>query len=44
MRICSKCGKHLISEGFVIEGGYSYYCSEECLYQDMTKDEWEELY
>ena len=44
MRICSKCSKALIGEGFVIDGGAMHYCSEECLYQDISPLEWEELY
>lgn len=44
MRYCKKCGKAVIQEGFVIDGGLEYYCSEQCLYQDYTPEEWEELY
>ena len=44
MRYCKKCGKAVIQEGFVIDGGLEYYCGEECLHQDYTPTEWEELY
>jgi hypothetical protein len=42
-RTCEKCGKGMI-EGFVIDGGMSYYCSEECLHKDVSPEEWEQLY
>jgi DNA-directed RNA polymerase subunit RPC12/RpoP len=42
-RACTRCGKD-ISEGFVIDGGREYYCSERCLYKVYTKEEYEELY
>lgn len=43
MRTCEKCGMPM-AKGFVIGDGESYYCSEGCLYQDMTEQEYEELY
>ena len=42
MRICSKCGKPMTS-GYVIDDGEAYYCSEECLYEDYTEQEYEDL-
>jgi hypothetical protein len=42
-RRCEKCGKGMI-EGFVIDGGAQYYCSEECLHKDVSPEEWEQLY
>ena len=42
-RICDVCHKPMI-EGYCIESGVSYYCCDECLHQDMTEDEYEELY
>lgn len=31
-------------EGYCIEGGFAYYCSDECLEANMTREEFEELY
>lgn len=42
-RVCKKCGKAM-SVGFCIGDGLEYYCSEECLYQDYSKAEYQELY
>lgn len=42
-RTCSHCGKEM-SEGFVIDNGMEYYCSEECLHQHYTHEEYMELY
>lgn len=42
VRICSTCNK-LINEGYVICGGVSYHCSEECLYKEISKEQWEAL-
>lgn len=42
-RKCSKCGK-LMNSGFVVGGGDEYYCSEKCLYKEITPEEWDELY
>lgn len=43
MRVCKKCGQPM-TEGFVFGDGEFYYCSEKCLYQDMTEQEYEEAY
>jgi hypothetical protein len=43
MRICNKCGKEML-EGYCIEGGFEYYCSKECLLEEMTWEEFLELY
>lgn len=43
MRICSVCEKNM-KDGYVIDGGAEYYCSEECLHTEITPDEWIELY
>lgn len=43
MRICSHCQKEM-SEGYCIEGGLDYYCSDDCLEQHMSRDEFNELY
>ena len=42
-RFCDVCGKEM-HEGFVIDGGCEYYCSEECLHKHYTPKEWEEMY
>jgi len=43
MRICSHCGKAM-SEGYVIAGGIEYYCSDACLHEHYTPEEWEDMY
>lgn len=42
-RYCNKCGKKMFN-GFCIDSGLEYYCSEECLYSCMTEEEYLELY
>jgi hypothetical protein len=42
-RKCSHCGR-LFNEGYVIEGGEAYYCSNGCLSKNMTFKEYEDLY
>ena len=42
-RICSHCGKEM-SEGYCINGGEEYYCSDDCLHEHMTQEEYLELY
>jgi len=42
-RKCSECGKGM-NEGYVIDGGSEYYCSDECLHKHMTEAEFDELY
>ena len=43
-RICSHCGK-LMSEGYINKMGEptEYYCSDECLHQHYTPQEWAQL-
>ena len=43
IKVCSECGKVMI-EGYCIEGGQYYYCSDECLHKHFTKEDYEELY
>ena len=43
VRACSECGKPMY-EGFCIENGAEYYCSEECLHKHLTEEEYENLY
>ena len=42
-RYCDKCGKKM-HEGFVIDDGFEYYCSEKCLHKSMTEREYMKLY
>ena len=42
VRFCDECGK-LMVEGYCIEGGSEYYCSDECLYENYSKEEYEQL-
>ena len=43
VRVCTSCLKIMI-EGYVIEGGFAYYCSDKCLEYDMTLDEFKQAY
>ena len=43
MRICSECGKEM-SEGYCIDNGYEYYCSDECLHKHYSETDWLEMY
>lgn len=42
-RICTECGKEM-REGFCIENGIEYYCTEDCLYKNISEEEYLELY
>lgn len=42
-RRCSVCGK-LFKEGYCVDMGADYYCSEDCLHTAFTDEEWEEEY
>ena len=42
-RKCSKCKKEM-TQGYCIDNGLKYYCSDECLHNDYTPEEYEELY
>lgn len=42
-RHCDECGE-IMYEGFCVEGGASYYCSEGCLHKHFTPEEWDEMY
>lgn len=39
---CSHCGKD-VYEAWVYEDGLAYYCSDECLLQHFTAEEWRKL-
>ena len=41
-RICSHCGAE-VHQAWVYEDGLAFYCSEECLLQHFTADEWNSL-
>ena len=43
IRKCSKCG-NIMEQGYCIENGIDYYCSEECLHKEITEEEWQRLY
>lgn len=40
-RRCSVCGK-LMCEGYCSDMGAAYYCSDDCLHTEYTKEEWAE--
>lgn len=42
-RICDECGA-VMTDGFVIDGGEAYYCSEDCLHKHYTQEEYEAMY
>lgn len=42
-RICTHCGKTM-KEGYCIENGMEYYCSDDCLHKVYTEEEYLELY
>lgn len=42
-RQCSEC-KDGMDEGYVIQGGEEYYCSEKCLHKHYTKKDWKAIY
>lgn len=43
IRVCSECGKPMY-EGYCIENGAEYYCSDECLHQNLSEKQYEKLY
>lgn len=42
-RICSHCGEFM-NKGYCIEQGAEYYCSDPCLHEHYTPEEWEKMY
>jgi hypothetical protein len=42
-RKCNVCGKRM-KEGYCIDGGAEYYCSEPCLHTKYTKRQWNNMY
>ena len=43
MRTCSECGKKMV-QGYCIDNGMEYYCSDECLHKHYTEEEYLEMY
>lgn len=43
IRKCNECLKKM-KEGFVIDSGIKYYCSENCLHKNISNDEYIEMY
>lgn len=43
IRVCSECGKPMY-EGYCIEDGAEYYCSDECLHKNLSGKQFEKLY
>lgn len=44
IRVCDECKKIMV-KGYLIEAGMrGYYCSDNCLYSNITKEEFIELY
>lgn len=41
-RICDICGD-IMDQGYCVDNGMEYYCSEKCLHTVMTDEEWYEL-
>ena len=37
-RVCTHCGK-IMDEGYMIDGGNAYYCSDECMDAHFTPEE-----
>ncbi|PHG64077.1 hypothetical protein [Bacillus toyonensis] len=42
-RVCNVCRQGMV-EGYCIDDGLAYYCSEECLHKEYTPEEYEEMY
>lgn len=42
-RTCSECNKPM-NEGYCIENGMEYYCSDECLHKHYTQEEYLKMY
>lgn len=43
VRICSHCGKPM-GWGYCVDDGCAYYCSDECLHQHYSEEEFLRLY
>lgn len=40
---CSDCGT-IMDEGYVLYDGEAYYCSDSCLYEHFSEDDYEEAF
>lgn len=40
---CTCCGNGM-NVGYCVRGGEQYFCSDECLHKNYTKEEWNEMY
>lgn len=43
MRTCSECGKKM-NEGYCIQDGADYYCSDACLYKNIPQERYLDMY
>lgn len=43
IRKCNECKKEMLS-GYCIDNGLEYYCSDNCLYKNYTKEQYNDLY
>lgn len=43
MRTCTHCSRPM-TEGYCIENGLEYYCSEVCLHEHYTEEEYLDMY
>lgn len=43
VRRCSECGD-IMFDGYVVDDGMEYYCSDECLHKHFTDKEWQQAY
>ena len=41
-RVCHHCGKPMDS-GYCIRGGEEYFCSDHCLFEHYSPDEWDKM-
>ena len=44
IRNCNLCDIELQGEGYVIDDGTEYYCSERCLFERIGEEEYLQLY
>jgi len=44
LRECASCNAVNFKEGFVIGDGELYFCSEECLNEHYSEEEWHRIY
>ncbi|MCM3227496.1 hypothetical protein [Terribacillus saccharophilus] len=42
-RICSECDE-VMSQGYCIDGGTDYYCTDYCLHKNHTPEEYKEMH